>query len=71
MDNLFLSPQRNLQELFRDCPQVMPIFIRHRMACVGCCMSRFDTLQEAAQNYGLELKAFCLELRAAMDQTVV
>jgi len=35
------------------------------MACVGCSLSRFQRIRDAAGTYGLDLAAFLEELRAA------
>ncbi|MGE5139370.1 MAG: hypothetical protein ACM3JD_07915 [Rudaea sp.] len=34
-------------------PGAVSVFVRFRMACVGCPMAIFDTLEEAATNYGI------------------
>lgn len=37
----------------RNWPGVIPLILEHRMACVGCSMSAFDTLEEALNIYNL------------------
>jgi len=37
------------------------------MACVGCALSEFDTLADAARAYGLSLDSFLTELARAAD----
>lgn len=49
-------------------PQTIRVFLDHRMHCVGCSMSGFDTIADAVHNYGGALDAFLAELnRAARD----
>ena len=43
-------------------PQTIPIFLRHKTACVGCLMSRFDTLADVSTNYGIPIEKFLQEL---------
>ncbi len=62
-----ISPNLTLKGLFARWPETIPVFIRHRMHCVGCGMSSFDTLLEAAENYNLEWDAFLAELQAVVD----
>jgi hybrid cluster-associated redox disulfide protein len=62
-----LSPDTALQALFNRWPVTIPVFIRHRMSCVGCSMAVFDTVEEAAANYGLECTALLAELQAAIQ----
>ena len=44
-------------------PQTIPVFIRHRMACVGCTIASFETLSEVADIYQLEPDEFLQELQ--------
>ncbi len=62
-----IDTQINLKTLFDTWPAVIPVFVRHRMICVGCTMSAFDTLGEAVANYHLEWPAFRSELCAAIQ----
>jgi hybrid cluster-associated redox disulfide protein len=48
-------------------PQAAPVFVRHRLACVGCSLARFDRISDVASNYGLDLCGLVDELRRAME----
>jgi hybrid cluster-associated redox disulfide protein len=50
-------------------PQTIPVFLRHRMACVGCPIAPFETLAEVAAIYALDLNCFLNELEQTLDQT--
>lgn len=43
-------------------PQAVRVFLRHRMACPGCDLAPFETLEEVARVYRLPLGAFLQEL---------
>jgi hybrid cluster-associated redox disulfide protein len=58
-----LQPNTSISDLFERWPQMIPVFIHHRMLCVGCSMAAFDSLEDAARNYGLKLEDFILELK--------
>jgi hybrid cluster-associated redox disulfide protein len=47
-------------------PAVIPVFIRRRMACVGCAVAPFMTLAEAAESYGIPPAALIADLRRAI-----
>lgn len=49
-------------ELMTQWPDVVPVFIRHRMACPGCVMAPFMTVREAAHEYGLDPEVLAGEL---------
>ena len=46
-------------------PATIPVFLRHRMLCVGCLIAPFHTIADACKEYGLDEAAFAAELRAA------
>ena len=49
-------------ELLDHFPETIRVFIRHRMACVGCVMAPFETVAEVADIYGLHIPQFLGEL---------
>lgn len=46
-------------------PATRSVFIRRRMACVGCVLAPFMTIAEAASAYGIGPDALAAELQAA------
>lgn len=54
-----------MAELMSGRPAVVPVLLRHGLACPGCAMAPFMTVREAAEAYGLELGAFLEDLAAA------
>ena len=50
-------------------PQTISVFMRHRMACVGCPIAPFETLAEVVAIYELDLSCFLNELVQTIDQT--
>ncbi len=57
----------SITETLNRWPQTIYNFMRHQMACPGCAMARFETLAEAAENYGLGLDEFLTELATAIQ----
>ncbi len=51
-------------------PETIPVFLHHRMACVGCAIAPFETLAEVTAIYHLDLACFMAELRQAINGTV-
>ena len=48
-------------------PQASPVFLRHRLACVGCSLSRFEQIADVANAYRLNLDNFLQELYQAIE----
>lgn len=61
-----ISPQTSVAELLRHNPKAAMVFLRHRMACIGCVMSSFDSLADAANNYAMEPVDFLAEIEDQM-----
>ena len=58
-----------MAELMSGRPAVVPVLLRHGLACPGCAMAPFMTVREAAEAYGLELDVFLGDLAAADGRT--
>jgi hybrid cluster-associated redox disulfide protein len=59
--------QMSVSDLLTELPQVIPVFIQHRMACVGCSMSSFETLGDAAKIYGIAPEVLLEEIFQVID----
>jgi hybrid cluster-associated redox disulfide protein len=62
-----LNPDMTVADLLREWPETIPIFIKHRMACVGCSVSAFETIRGAAGVYQLPFESFVEEIQEVMD----
>jgi len=60
-----LSPRTSVADFLGASPAGARVFLAHRMACVGCSLSGFDTLADAAREYRLPLAGFLAELAEA------
>jgi hybrid cluster-associated redox disulfide protein len=58
-----LTPQTRVAEALAQRPQAAMVFIRRRMACVGCDLNIFETLAGVAQSYGVPVQELIEEIR--------
>jgi hybrid cluster-associated redox disulfide protein len=49
-----LTASPAVSELLNCWPETVPVFLRHRMASIGCPMPRFETIEVAVAVYGLD-----------------
>jgi len=63
-----ITPGQNVAELLARCPQVIPVFMAHRMSCVGCSMSRFENITDITAIYGLNLETFLTEINQSLQE---
>ena len=58
-------------DIMRRWPDTVPIFYRHRLACPGCALANFCTLQEVDVSYEhVQLAALAGELQALIGEAV-
>jgi hybrid cluster-associated redox disulfide protein len=62
------DPDLPLADLMTAWPQTIPVFVRHKMLCVGCLISPFHTVTDACAEYHLDEEDFLAELRQATGQ---
>jgi len=55
-----------LADLMNRWPETIPVFLRHKMLCVGCLINPFHTLVDACAEYSLDLDEFISELGEAI-----
>ena len=51
-------------------PEVIPVFLNHKMSCVGCSLADFMTLEDALEIYKLEKETFIERLTRAIEKNM-
>lgn len=62
-----ISPLSVVSDVLDRWPQTLSVFVKYHTSCVGCSMSCFETLQDAARNYSLPLNQFLSDLEEAIQ----
>ena len=62
MGSRTITPRMRVADVLRKWPETLPVFLSHRMSCIGCFLSPFDTIEEALTVYGLPVAAVLVEL---------
>ncbi|MFC5353735.1 DUF1858 domain-containing protein [Azospirillum himalayense] len=55
-----------VEDVLERWPPTLSVFLKHRMACPGCPMARFQTIAEVADDYGLDTEALLDEFVQAI-----
>jgi hybrid cluster-associated redox disulfide protein len=65
MDAHPIALDRTIEQVLSDQPALIPAFLTYRLACVGCSMALFCTLEDAVTTYNLPREQFLADLRHA------
>jgi len=68
MEENLVSPEQIVQDIMIRWPQTIPVFLAHRMNCVGCSMAAFEVLEDALNIYCLSADRFLELLNQAIVQ---
>jgi hybrid cluster-associated redox disulfide protein len=61
------TPDLIVANVLSKWPETIPVFVSHRLGCVGCALASFDTLQDIARIYHLPADRFLEELEKAVQ----
>jgi len=62
-----LSIHMTISEIMDRWPEFIPVFLKHKMACVGCSMADFMTLEDALEIYKINQETFIEELNKTIQ----
>ena len=62
---LINNPDMSLSDIMTRWPGTIPVFVRHKMLCVGCLISPFHTIPDVCAEYGLDEDSLLAELERA------
>lgn len=54
---------QSIADLITQWPATIPVFLRHKMLCVGCVVSPFHTITDACAEHRLDKAAFIEDLQ--------
>ncbi len=57
-----LAPSVTVAEILSRRPGAFRVFLRNGMACVGCFLAAFETVGDAADEYGLDVRRLLREI---------
>jgi hybrid cluster-associated redox disulfide protein len=58
-----------VDDVMRQWPATIRVFLSHRMRCVGCPIACFHTVDDACREHGTHRAEFLKDLRAAAEET--
>jgi len=57
-----ITEDMNIREVIEKHPEVIPVFQKYNMGCIGCIAASFEKLSDIASVHGVDVKKFVEEL---------
>ncbi|MBP0438034.1 DUF1858 domain-containing protein [Tianweitania sediminis] len=61
-----LHDQRLVDEVMRQWPPTVAVFLRYKMRCIGCAIGRLHTIAEACREHDVDPRSFLTDLEIAI-----
>ncbi|HNT53088.1 MAG TPA: DUF1858 domain-containing protein [Anaerolineaceae bacterium] len=69
MTSKSIDPSCSVADLLHQWPATISLFLERRMACVGCSMAAFETLEDAARIYKIQPVQFLQDLEQIIQNS--
>ena len=63
-----ITKEMNIREVIEKYPEVIPIFQKYNMGCIGCIAASFEKLSDIASVHGIDVKTFVNDLNEAIKK---
>jgi len=68
MENKKITQNMNIKEVIEKYPEVIPVFQRYNMGCIGCIAASFEKISDIASVHGIDVKTFINDLNDAIKK---
>ena len=66
MADEIISEDMNIREVIEKHPEVVSVFAKYNMGCIGCIAASFEKIKDIAAVHGTDVKTFVKELNEAL-----
>ncbi len=63
-----ITEEMNIKEVIEKHPEVIPVFQKYNMGCIGCIAASFEKLSDIASVHGVNVKTFVNDLNNAINK---
>lgn len=62
-----ITADMNIKEVIEKHPEVVTVFQKYNMGCIGCIAASFEKLSDIASVHGVDVKKFVDDLNEAVN----
>lgn len=63
-----ITKEMGIQEIVEKHPEVVDVFFKHGLHCLGCAAARFETLEQGAGAHGIDVDKMVEDLNKALEE---
>jgi len=63
-----VSKDMGIQDVVDRHPELVPVFFKHGLGCLGCAAARFESIEQGAMAHGIDVDALINDLNKALEQ---
>lgn len=64
-----ITENMNIREVIEKHPEVISVFQKYNMGCIGCIAASFEKISDIAAVHGVDVKKFIKELNESMAKS--
>ncbi|MBT9176390.1 MAG: hypothetical protein DDT20_00709 [Firmicutes bacterium] len=58
-----------IQDVVDRLPQLVPVFLKYGLGCLGCAAARFESIEQGAMAHGIDVDALIKDLNLALEKS--
>ena len=62
-----ITADMNIKEVIENHPEIIPVFQKYNMGCIGCIAASFEKLSDIATVHGVNVEEFVKECNDALE----
>ena len=62
-----ITKDTTIEEVVTKHPETMMVFMKHRLHCVGCHVSAFESIEQGAMAHGIDADALVTDLNKVVS----
>lgn len=67
MSENIITEDMNIREVIENHPEVVPVFQKYNMGCIGCIAASFEKIKDIAAVHGIDVKTFIKDLNEVIQ----
>jgi hybrid cluster-associated redox disulfide protein len=68
MTGVKITEEMNIKEVIDKHPELVSVFQKYNMGCIGCIAASFEKISDIATVHGIDVKKFVKDLNEAVNE---